>query len=115
MDITAPIVIGCAIAYLLNPILKFLEFVLMKILRKKLLTRIVAAIITYIYAILFITLLFAVVAPRVISSITDIISNYNKHIETAISWVNKTLINLLDNFDGFDEQHAKQYMIHYFP
>ncbi len=114
MDIIAPIVIGCAIAYLLNPILKFLEFALLKIFRKKILTRIVAAIITYVYAILFITLLFSVVAPRIIVSLTDIISNYSKHIETAISWVNKTLINLMDNFEGFDEQHAKDVVTNLF-
>ena len=63
MEIIAPLFIGGAIAYLLNPVLKFLEFVVFKNVKNKKAVRALSLVLTYIYAIVLIVLIVSVIAP----------------------------------------------------
>ena len=62
MEIISPVFIGGAIAYLLNPTLKFLEFVVFKGIKKKKVVRAISLVLTYVYAIALIALIVSVIA-----------------------------------------------------
>ena len=107
-SIIAPIALGAAIAYCLNPILKFLEFMVFKRLKSKKAIRILSLILTYIYAILIIALLVAVVAPQLTQSIIDLGKNYNLYIDTTINSINSAISSLSVNFDNIDVSLATE-------
>jgi len=114
MDIIAPIVIGGAIAYLLNPVLKFFEFVVFKKLKNKALIRALSLILTYVYAIAFIALVVSVITPQLIESLLDIGKNYNTYIDTAVNILNETLSKISSNFENFDSEHIREHILDLF-
>ena len=106
-NLLAPIILGAAIAYLLNPILKFLEFIVFKKIKSNNLTRVLSLILTYVYALLVITLIFAVLGPRLINSIIDLGKNYKYYLNETMASVNSFISTLSINFDNFDADQAK--------
>ena len=114
IDITAPVIIGAAIAYMLNPVLKFLEFVVFKNLKNKKLVRGLSLVLTYVYAISLIVLLVSVIAPQLVESIIDIGKNYNTYLDTAINVVNNIMSKVSSSFEGVDIDYVKQRILELF-
>ncbi len=101
-SIIAPIVIGGAIAYSLNPILKFLEFIVFKRLKSKQLIRVLSLILTYVYALVVITLVVGVVVPQLMQSVLDLGKNYDLYIEKTTASFNALISKLSLNFENIN-------------
>ena len=114
LEIVAPVIIGAAIAYFLNPILRFLEFVVFKGIKNKKAVRALSLVLTYVYAIALIVLLVSVIAPQLVESIFDIAQNYNSYLETAVDFVNNLFSKISTNFKTIDTENVKHYILDLF-
>ena len=106
-SVIAPIALGGAIAYALNPILKFLEFFVLKKIRNKRLLRALSLILTYLYLLLIITLAISVISPQITKSIIDIGKNYNLYVNTTLETINSTISRLSATFENLNVSIAK--------
>ena len=107
-DIIAPIVIGAAIAYLLNPLLKFFEFIVFKKLKSKKLIRVLSLVLTYLTALLILTVIFAVLAPRLIESVIDLGKNFDFYLSTTADAINSFISGLPMEFESFSADQLKE-------
>ena len=113
-DIIAPIMIGAAIAYLLNPILKFLEFIVFKDIKNKKLVRFLSLLLTYVYAMLIITLVISVLLPRLTESIVDLVKNYKLYINTTLASINSFISSVSLNFENLDTSNLNEFINEFF-
>ena len=114
LKIVAPVFIGGAIAYLLNPVLKFLEFVVFKNVKNKKTVRALSLVLTYVYAIAVIVLLVSVIVPQLVESILDIGKNYTAYLNTAIDVINNIISKISANFEGIDIDYVGQRILELF-
>ena len=101
--IVTPLVYGAFIAYLLNPIVKFMEkqvfFRIMKWRnikvtdKKKKVIRMICVILTLILFFLAIYGLMAMLIPQLFSSITNIIDNFPRYVDTIQNWLSNAFKN----------------------
>ena len=102
----SPIIIGLALAYLLNPILKTVEKYVLHRIKNKLLMRVLSASITYILFFGFIVGFAMLIIPRIISSLSDLVAQIDVYEKTTVDLINKILAFLSDhgitdkNFDA---------------
>ncbi len=95
LHIFAPITYGCAIAYLLNPIVKWVERPMNTLLQKlrvserkaMVASRAAAIMIALGSAVLLIYALVSMIIPQLIDSITGIVSNMPGYYETVRAWL----------------------------
>lgn len=96
MKILAPIIWGIVIAYLVNPIMKWIEKRLSKIIEKKKphfkITRILSLTFAMIIFLAVIAALGAIILPQVIESITTIINNISTYINNFEKWIDSFLV-----------------------
>lgn len=100
-DFLVPFIFGFFIAFLLNPILNFFEY---KILRKANINNFmkhkISAVLAFITGILLIILLFWIIVPQLLQSITVLIENSNKYISEFTSALSSNSnIDLIDSKD----------------
>lgn len=96
ISILQPIIIGLVLAYLLNPIMKFLEHHLLNFLQPRVknkeksarLIRYISIFGALLFLILVIVLLMAAVIPAMIDSITSIFSSLPQEVNNLIAWIN---------------------------
>lgn len=106
MTVLQPIIIGMVIAYLINPVMKFIERNLERVLVKKMpnerkrhkLTRAVGTAGALLFFILIIVLLISMMVPQLIKSIMGMVANLPKQADSYIAW--------LDSFLKGDSQWA---------
>ena len=120
-NILMPVVFGLATAYLLTPILNFVEVkILLPLCRKcklketpkrKSLVRGTGILITAFLFVMLIYLLFAMLISQIVPSIQGLIKNFDTYVNNVISWINKTLEdnpefsnNIVKNLDRFSKQ-----------
>ncbi len=108
-SIIAPIAIGGAIAYFLNPILKFLEFIAFKKLKSKKLTRVLSLILTYVYALVIIALVVGVVVPQLMQSVLDLGKNYDIYIDKTMESLNIVISKLSINFENINVEDITKF------
>ena len=77
----SPIIWAFSIAYLLNPIMNFLQ-------RKCKLNRNISIFIIYLFVIGFITVLITVVSPRIINSINNLVQDAPNYVKAFQKWIN---------------------------
>lgn len=103
-SVFAPVLIGFAIAYILNPILRLYEFKVFKKIKKKNVLRGLSILCTYITALLIIVALLYLLIPSIVKSLVDLVSRYDEYVATASDWIN-TLINSF-----MSAEHAGEYV-----
>lgn len=101
--IVTPLVYGAIIAYIMNPIVKFMEkHVFFRIMKwrdikitdkKKKVIRMICIIVTLILFLLAIYGLMAMLIPQLFSSITNIIDNFPRYVDTIQNWLSNVLKN----------------------
>jgi len=101
-SILEPILLGAALAYILNPILRIFEFRIFKKMRNKGLVRALSLIITYIIAIAAFVLIIWVILPKIFDSIIDIGKNYDVYAAEITAFVNKAIENFTSESEFFD-------------
>ncbi len=108
LSIVSPIIIGFAIAYMLNPILKFFEFVVFKRVRAKRFVRVISLILTYIVALLTLGIIIYIIFPRLALSILDIGKNFNTYLQQATDFVNSIVSRFSSVTDKYDPAELTQ-------
>lgn len=108
LGILTPIIIGAAMAYVLNPLLKFFEFTVFSKIKNKKVIRALSLVCTYIFAILFIAVFIAILFPRFINSVMDLGANYNLYLGKATDFLNSIAMRFTENSDFFEPEQLKK-------
>lgn len=99
LSVLSPIIIGFAIAYILNPILRLFEFKVFKRIKKKSVLRGLSILSTYLVALLVVVAFLWLIIPSIITSVTDLVSKYDTYIAKTSEIVNNVINNFTDNSD----------------
>lgn len=102
LGILEPVLLGAAIAYILNPLLRLFEFKIFKKVKNKNLVRAMSLIITYVIAILVFLVIVSFILPKLVESIMDIGKNYDVYAEKITNFVNKAISGFTSESDFFD-------------
>jgi predicted PurR-regulated permease PerM len=97
LSVIAPIILGGAFAYMLNPILKLFEFKILKKIKNKNVLRALSLVLTYVIAILIIVAFGFLIIPALISSITDLASKMDSYLFSTAQYVNSIIVKFTKN------------------
>lgn len=87
LSVLSPIIAGGIIAYILNPILRFLEHVIFRKMKRPRLRRAICVFLTYLLVLLLLIGLFSAIIPQLVSSVQEFgsnINNYASAMQTAL-------------------------------
>lgn len=104
-----PILIGLTIAYLLNPVFRFLEQRVFRSVHPLRLRRMLALFCSYLFLLFLIALLFVLIFPQLIASVRAFSANYSSYLAAGIERYNRFLESL-DSFLG--RLHLTQNLLH---
>ncbi|MBQ9085753.1 MAG: AI-2E family transporter [Clostridia bacterium] len=107
LDVLTPILLGVAIAYLLNPILKIFEYVVFKKIKNTRVLRGLSLSMTYVVAILIIVGFLFLLIPQLIESIKDFVGNFNFYVENTSKFINDTYSNLVSDGEYHEIIHGE--------
>lgn len=116
-SILTPIIIGAAIAYLLNPILKLYEYKILRKLKSKSARRTLSIILTYVTALLILSALLWLVIPQLLESVMELVGKFDSYVSTTTELINSILNKFSQNPDFeryIDEEAVKQYVADFF-
>lgn len=97
LSVFAPVILGFAIAYMLNPILKLFEFKVFKRIQKKSLLRTLSMIATYVVLFGIITTFLLILVPQLIDNITQFTSNFHDYMDHMVELINNFVANITAN------------------
>ena len=118
--ILSPIVYGFIFAFLITPVLNFIERKIVKVLfvkwhldieKKKKLIRGISLILTITFVVAIFYGFFNMVIPRVKESIVNIVSQFDTYISNFEKWLDKFFSNnpnVAENFDDFMDKYAPE-------
>ena len=113
-DVLAPLVIGCVIAYLCNPFLKFYEYVVFRKMGKSNLRRVLSLLLTVLTFFGILAVVIALIVPELIDSIRQLVNNYEYYLNHLLSFV-QTIINRFQlNLDISDVEKFTAFIIQMF-
>lgn len=100
-DVLSPLILGCVFAYLLNPLMNFIDKRLYPLLCKKnmkeekayRLSRAVSVIFALLFALVLIYEFFAMLLPQLYTSIVGIVNNLSNYYTHAEEWI----LSILEN------------------
>lgn len=115
-----PIVLGFVMAYLMTPILNFIEYRMLiplcnkgKIKESKKRNKIIRGISIFLTVLLFLVIIYSLIAmllSQIVPSIANIISNFDGYINNFVKWINKFLsdypelgaqiVKMIDTYSG---------------
>lgn len=102
VSILKPFIYGGVIAYLINPICKYIEALLIKLIHKEKLSKILSIFLGLIFVLIVLYLLIIMVVPSLISSINVLIKNVPEQSQNIIDYLhnhikdNQVLLNYID-------------------
>jgi predicted PurR-regulated permease PerM len=91
VSVFSPIIIGFAIAYILNPILRFFEFKVFKNMKSKSLNRVLSIVLTYVVALAIVVALLYLLIPQIVKSINSLVNEYDVYVTTATGFINNII------------------------
>lgn len=118
--IISPVVYGFILAFLMTPVLNFIEKKIIKVLfvkwhidieKKKKLIRAISLILTIVFVVAIIYGFFNMVIPRVKDSIASIINQFDTYISNFEKWLDKFFSNnpnVAESFDDFMDKYAPE-------
>ncbi len=107
LSVTAPILIGATIAYLLNPILKLFEYKVFKRIKNNEVVRGLSILMTYVVGILIVVGFIFLLVPQLIQSIMDFTGKYDSYLSSTANWINQTAVKLLgEKYAGLVDKDA---------
>ena len=89
LSLMSPVIIGAAVAYLLNPLANLFEKKLFKKIKKQSLRHTLAVVIVVLVVVLILSLLLAALIPSLISSIKNLIANRNDYIGKVSNFLSR--------------------------
>ncbi len=96
-SVLLPILLGAALAYFLNPILKFYEFKVFKKIKNTGVLRGVSILMTYVTLLLILAAFAAILIPSLIDSVSTLVANVDEHLETTAQLLNGIIVKFTDN------------------
>lgn len=93
-SVLSPIIVGAAIAYLLNPILKLFEYKVFKRMKSKGARRALSIVLTYVVAILIIVAFLWLMVPSVVQSFVHLTSQFDTYVEKITSMTDSVINKL---------------------
>lgn len=96
-SVLTPIILGAAIAYLLNPILKLFEKHVFRKLKNKNTIRGLSLLMTYVVAVLILVAFAFLLIPQLIQSIQELASKFDFYIATTADRINQFISNIVGN------------------
>lgn len=99
-SVLSPILIGAALAYLLNPLLHLYEYKIFKKIKRKGLLRGLSLFMTFFTVILAIVLLLFIFIPALISSISTLVSKLDEYLVTTTDLINGIIESFLGESDS---------------
>ncbi len=113
-DILSPLIIGCFIAYLCNPILKFYEYLIFRKLGKGNFRLGLSLFCTFLTLLGIMAVIIAMIIPELYRSISDLVFNYEKYLNGLLGFV-QSIINKLppevsEQIDISDMQKLEQFI-----
>ena len=106
--VLSPVFIGCIIAYLCNPILKFYEYVLFRKLGRGNLRLFISLLCTFLTAVGFLSIIVILIIPDLANSINQLIINYETYLNGLLGFIQSIIDKLpedmVSNIDISDMQ-----------
>lgn len=100
-EVLAPVLGGLILAYLCNPIMRFIEHHPLRRIKSLRLKRTLSIFLTYLFFILIIALLGVLIIPQLIRSFQELFAKFDNYIANAITYVNQFLSSFTGgNTDG---------------
>jgi predicted PurR-regulated permease PerM len=115
--VLSPIIIGIAIAYILNPILKLYEYKILRRLKNKGLRRSLSLILTYITILLVISAFLWLVIPQLIDSLKNLTGEFDSYVASTVNVVNSLINRFSQNHEFvtyFNEDMFFEYLMKFF-
>ena len=110
-DVLSPLVIGCIIAYLCNPIFKFYEyFVFRKLKRKGNLRSGLSLFCTVVTFLGILAVIIAMVVPELYKSIMELVNNYEYYLNGLLSFIQSVIDRFDLNVDISDMQKLTHFL-----
>ncbi len=97
-DLLAPVIIGCVIAYLCNPILEFYEYRVLRRMSKTGIRRGLSLFLAILTMLAIIALLLLMIIPELIGSIAKLASEYNVLLGKLLTFATNTINSLAEKF-----------------
>ena len=97
LSILSPLIIGGVIAYLCDPILELYEYRVFKRMRKGNLRRGLSLFLTVITAFGIVILVFAMMIPQLVASLTELFNNYETYLNNLLAWIQRVLNTLTED------------------
>ena len=110
LGVFTPILLGGAIAYMLNPILKFFEFVVFKKMKNTNVIRGLSLLSTYVVAILAIIGFLFLLIPQLVESVADFISKFDSYLANTAEFVNNAYSRLIGDGEHHEILHSEAIM-----
>lgn len=120
LQIISPVVYGFILAFLMTPVLNFIERKIVKVLfvkwhidieKKKKLIRVISLIITITFIVTIFYGFFNMVIPRVKDSIVSIVNQFDTYLNNFEKWLDKFFSNnpnVAESFDDFMDKYATE-------
>lgn len=105
-SIIAPILIGFIIAYLCNPIVKFFEKTIFKIIKKTSFRRVLSIILTFIIILSILTLLLVQIIPNFISALSSLWQTYVVNYKNSIKTLSDTINGMIEKYSFLESVFA---------
>ena len=96
LKIFRPVINGLIIAYLCNPIFRFFEHHVFRFLHSIKIRRILSLLLAFLTMAAIIALFLLLLLPQLISSFSDLASNFNSYVTAAVQEVNAQITHLND-------------------
>lgn len=117
LSVLSPLLIGFALAYMLNPILRLFEFKIYKKIKNIHVLRGLSLVSTFVVALLIVVALLWLLVPQIITSIEGLVAQYDTYISKTTGFVN----NLISKFmseghvsEYINEQHIRDFVANFF-
>lgn len=99
VSICSPLIIGCVIAYLCNPILNFYEYRAFHRLRSKGLRRGLSLLMTFLTALGAVAAVLLLIIPELLNSLREIVNNYDVYLNRLLAFVQSAIDVITANID----------------
>ncbi len=98
-DLLSPVIIGCVIAYLCNPILEFYEYRVLRRMSKTGIRRGLSLLLAILTMIGLIALLLLMVIPELVDSLMNLATNYEVYLDGLLGFVQNIINSLAAKFE----------------
>ncbi len=98
-NLLSPVIIGCVIAYLCNPILEFYEYRVLRRMSKTGIRRGLSLLLAILTMVGLIALLLLMVIPELVDSLMNLATNYEQYLDSLLGVVQNVINSLAAKFE----------------